>query len=213
MKIDKFLPLQFVVAGTDTNVGKTVIASMLAGGLKSSYWKPIQSGLDGPTDTAIIMETSGLPRHLILPEAYRLKTPISPHASAELDGITINPSRLKLPPVQGRLIVEGAGGVMVPINNNTLLINIMQDWALPVMLVASTRLGTINHTLLSLTALRSHNIEILGVVMNGAPDKISRRAIEHYGRVKVLANIDPLGAVTAKRINTAFEQYFGGDDF
>lgn len=213
MKIGVFLPRQFVIAGTDTDVGKTVIASILAGGLQSSYWKPIQSGLNDYTDTEMVTTLSGLPEDLILPEAYRLKTPVSPHAAAALDGITIDPSRLKLPQIEGRLIIEGAGGLMVPINDDTLLIDIIRTWGLPVLLVASTRLGTINHTLLSLAALKSHGIDVVGVVMNGPPDRISSLAIERYGRIKVLATIPPLPAVTAETIKNSFKQFFGGENF
>lgn len=213
MKINQFLPLQFVVAGSDTNVGKTVVSSMLAAGLKSTYWKPIQSGLNECTDTEMVRAVSGLPEQLILAEAYRLSTPVSPHASAALDGITINPDLLSLPKIQGRLIVEGAGGLMVPVNDTTLLIDIIKTWGLPVLLVTSTRLGTINHTLLSLAALRSHEIEVVGVVMNGSPDDISRTAIEHYGRAKVLTTIPHLPEVTVETIKAGFEMYFGGNNF
>ncbi|MBA3015041.1 MAG: dethiobiotin synthase [Proteobacteria bacterium] len=213
MRIDELLPPQFLVSGTDTNVGKTIIASMLATGLKATYWKPIQSGLDEPTDTEMVRILSGLPEHLILPEAYRLRTPVSPHASAAIDGITIDTKKLELPPITGRLIIEGAGGVMVPVNDDNLLIDIIKSWGLPVLLVASTRLGTINHTLLSLTALRSKNIAVVGVVMNGSPDEISRLAIERYGKTTVLATIPPLRTVNTETIRTGFEQYFSGEDF
>jgi dethiobiotin synthetase len=188
MKIDEILPLQFVVAGTDTNVGKTIIASMLAAGLQSSYWKPIQSGLAEATDTEVVRALSGLPEHLLIPEVYRLKTPVSPHAAAAMDGISIDPTHLQLPTVAGRLIIEGAGGLMVPINDTTLLIDIIKTWRLPVLLISSTRLGTINHTLLSLAALRAHGVAVVGVVMNGRPDDISRLAIERYGKIRVLDN-------------------------
>jgi len=213
MRIDDLLPPQFVVAGTDTDVGKTVVAAILASGLRASYWKPLQSGTREGSDADVIRAVSGLPGHLILPEAYRLNTPISPHASAAIDGITIDPGLLGVPTVPGRLIIEGAGGLMVPINNTTLLLDIIETWGLPVLLVARTRLGTINHTLLSLAALKARTIDVVGVVMNGPHDDISRQAIEHFGHVRVLATVPPLPEVTMETIRASFEQVFGGCEF
>lgn len=203
------LPPQFVVAGTDTDVGKTVISAMLALGLSASYWKPIQSGLAGLTDSEVVRSLSGLPAESFLPEAYRLGAPISPHAAAALDGTTIHLHQLHLPPVQGRLIIEGAGGLMVPINDRTLLIDVMRAWGLPVLLVARSRIGTINHTLLALAALRHYGLPVVGVVMNGGEDAVSRDAIEWYGRVKVLAEIPLLPALNAPALQAAFATFFG----
>jgi len=213
MKIDQYLPRQFVLAGTDTDVGKTLVAAMLAAGLPAAYWKPIQSGLTETTDTEIVRALSGLPGTYFLPEAYRLQTPISPHAAATLDGMVIERQRLKLPSVEGRLIVEGAGGLMVPINDQTLLIDVLGDWGLPVLLVSRSRLGTINHTLLSLAALREYGIEVLGVVMNGGEDTVSRQAIESYGKVKVLAQLPVMAELNPTAIKEAYSMVFGGDDF
>lgn len=213
MRIEQLLPRQFVVAGTDTGVGKTVVSAMLAAGLPSSYWKPIQSGLTEATDTEQVRAMTGLTAEAILSEAYRLRTPISPHASAALDGITIDPATLALPWVTGRLIVEGAGGLMVPINDQTLLIDLIQAWQLPVLLVAKSRLGAINHTLLSLAALRSHGISVVGVVMNGTTDAVSREAIATYGKVRVLAQVPHLAELNPVTIRNAYERLFGGVDF
>jgi len=208
MRFHEYLPPQFVVAGTDTGVGKTLVSAMLAAGLDASYWKPIQSGLVGMTDTEVVRSLSGLPVDSFLPEAYRLGTPISPHASAALDGVVIELTHLRLPQVKGRLIIEGAGGLMVPINDRALLIDVIRDWGLPVLLVARSRLGTINHTLLSLAALRSYGIGVVGVVMNGGSDAVSRRAIEFYGRVMVLAEIPILPELNSVSIQTAFTTLF-----
>ncbi len=213
MKIEEYLPRQFVVTGTDTGVGKTVVAAMLVAGLRSSYWKPVQSGLDETTDTEMVQTMSGLADGCTLAEVYRLRTPISPHASAALDGIVIDRQRLRLPEVKGRLIVEGAGGLMVPINDRILLIDVIRDWGLPVLLVARSRLGTINHTLLSLAALRAYGIEVLGVVLNGPADKVSRRAIEHFGEVRVLAEVPVLTELDAASIKAAYDRVFAGVSF
>ncbi len=213
MKIDEYLPRQFVVAGTDTGVGKTMVAALLTAGLQASYWKPIQSGLTEMTDTETVRTMSGRPSDSFWPEAYRLNTPISPHAAAALDNIVIERSKLRLPQVNGRLIVEGAGGLLVPINDQTLLIDVICDWGLPVLLVASCRLGTINHTLLSLAALRSYGLKVLGVVMNGESDAVGRQAIEFYGKVRVLAQVPFLPELNAAAIKTVYDRVFGGDNF
>lgn len=213
MRIDQYLPERFVVAGTDTGVGKTVIAAILTAGLRASYWKPLQSGLTETTDTEVVQALSALPASSLLTEAYRLTSPISPHASAALDGITIDPARLRLPTVTGRLIVEGAGGLLVPINSETLLIDLIGQWQLPVLLVTRSRLGTINHTLLSLAALRAHGIGVVGVVMNGESDEVSRQAIEFYGKVRVLAEVPILAELNPGTIRNVYARLFGGDGF
>lgn len=213
MKIHDYLPRQFVVAGTDTGVGKTFVSAMLAAGLDSSYWKPIQSGLSEESDTEVVRYLSGLPATSFLTEAYRLGAPISPHASAALDGVTIEMGSLHLPQVEGRLIVEGAGGVMVPINGEALLIDAIHEWALPVLLVARSRIGTINHTLLTLAALRTYGIVVVGVVMNGGGDAVSRRAIEKYGKVKVLAEVPFLPEPDCSSLKTLFAELFAEADF
>lgn len=213
MRIERYLPRQFVVAGTDTGVGKTVVAALLATGLKAAYWKPIQSGLTETTDTDQVRALSALPEEAILPEAYRLTTPISPHASAALDQVIIDPARLTVPRIEGRLIIEGAGGLMVPLNNETLLIDLLRAWQLPVLLVARSRLGTINHTLLSLAALRALGIQVVGVVMNGEPDAVSRQAIEHYGKIRVLAEVPHLPLLNATTIRETYERVFAGEGF
>lgn len=213
MKIGDYLPRQFVVAGTDTGAGKTVVSAILAAGLQATYWKPIQSGLAETTDSELVRALSARPAECLLPEAYRLQTPISPHASAALEGVVIDVARLRLPQVAGRLIVEGAGGLMVPINDQTLLIDLIKGWGLPVLLVARSRIGTINHTLLSLAALRAYGIAVVGVVMSGPPDAVGRLAIERYGQVRVLAEVPVLPELNAETIATAFAQVLGGEDF
>eukprot|EP01035_Chromulina_nebulosa_P066324 gene66324-90778_t len=125
----------FVVTGTDTDVGKTVFAAALAGALGASYWKPVQAGLDPGSDAQCVATLSGLPVSHILPEAYRLTTPCSPHRSAALDGVTIDPARLALPEVDGSLVVEGAGGVLVPVTYDLLFADLFARWAAPVILV------------------------------------------------------------------------------
>jgi len=203
------LPRQFVVAGTDTGVGKTLVSAMLVAGLGASYWKPIQSGLGEQTDSDVVHQLCALSKSPCLPEAYRLDAPLSPHAAAAAEGISITRANLRLPKVDGRLIVEGAGGLMVPINRQTLLIDLIVDWSLPVLLVARNRLGVINHTLLSLAALRRSAIEVIGVVLNGGGDAANRQAIETYGEVEVVAEIPALASINQATLRTNYAAFFG----
>src|ERR1700761_7557679 len=155
---------RIVVTGTDTEIGKTVFAAGLADLLQACYWKPIQSGVDGETDSQVVARLGGLSSDRILPECYRLKTPVSPHQSAAIDGIRIDADKLVVPDTGGRtLVIEGAGGLMVPLDGATLYIDVFARWRLPVVLCARTSLGTINHSLLSIEALRHRRIDILGV--------------------------------------------------
>src|ERR1700722_7092701 len=146
-----------VVTGTDTNVGKTVFSAGLMRLLDAAYWKPVQSGLEGETDSQAVARLTELPDRIVA-ERYRLRTPASPHLAAELDGIRIEPDALALPFSQRTLIIEGAGGLLVPLNRETLFIDLFARWRLPTILCARTGLGTINHTLLSIEALRRRDI-------------------------------------------------------
>lgn len=207
------LPRRFFVTGTDTSVGKTIISAILMVGLKASYWKPIQSGLSEITDTNWIRGVSGLSDVHFLPENYKFSKPISPHASAQSDGIQIALESFNLPAgdqddQSSRLIVEGAGGVMVPLNERHLMVDLMKRLDLPVILVARSTLGTINHTLLSLEQLRQKNLEVIGVVMNGPKNEINKSAIETYGKTTVLAEVEMLSDVNSKTLQKAYDRYF-----
>ena len=202
-----------VVTGTDTDVGKTVFAAALAGALGAHYWKPVQAGFDPSSDAASVALLSGLPAMRILPEAYRLTTPCSPHRAAEIDGVMIDPNRLALPEVPGRLVVEGAGGVLVPVTPDLLFADLFARWAFPVVLVARTALGTINHSLLSIEALRRRGVPILGIAFVGGALDDSEATITRIGGVKRLGRlplIDPLDAAT---LAAAFAAAFDLDDF
>lgn len=167
------------MTGTDTGVGKTVVSAALALKWKAAYWKPVQSGL--LTDSEWVRQTAGVE---VLPETYRLKAPLSPHAAAKEEGVSISLEDFKLPKNRP-LVVEGAGGVLVPLNENTLMIDLIKKFSLPVLVVARSSLGTINHTLLTLSILRERGVPILGVALNGPQNLVNREAIEHYGQVKV----------------------------
>jgi dethiobiotin synthetase len=205
---------QIVVTGTDTEIGKTVFAAGLADMLGATYWKPIQSGLEGETDSQIAARLGGLPEDRILPERYRLKTPVSPHQSAAIDGIRITTENLVVPDTGGRpLVIEGAGGLMVPLDPSTLYIDVFARWRLPVVLCARTALGTINHSLLSIEALRRRDIDLLGIAFIGEDNPESERAICEIGRVKHLGRLPRLSPLTRDSLRQAFAVSFKPVDF
>lgn len=196
--------MRIVVTGTDTDIGKTVFAAGLAGALGATYWKPIQSGLDGGSDAERVAALSGAPA---LPEAYRLNTPCSPHLAAEIDGVTIDPDRLT-PPDIDPLVIEGAGGVLVPVTRELLYADLFARWGLPTVLVARTALGTINHSLLSIEALRARGVQILGIAFVGAANEDSEATIAAIGGVRRLGRLPMLATLDRPALATAFAQAF-----
>ena len=204
-------PKQLFVTGTDTEVGKTLVAAMLVAGLDGYYWKPVQSGTDEGTDSAWIQAKTGLPSKRFLPEAYRLRGFLSPHAAAALENVEIHLSGIRKPALAATeyLVMEGAGGLMVPLGNRWLMVDLIKQLAAPVLLVARSGLGTINHTLLSLEKLKASGIDVFGVVMNGPRNDDNRKAIEHFGKVRVLAQIEPMEAIDAEALKAVFMKHFG----
>lgn len=200
------LPDRFFVTGTDTNVGKTVVSAMLTLGLQATYWKPIQSGLEPITDTEYVRQVTGLDDSHFLSETFRLTEPLSPHASAAIDGVEIHLSDFQLPAIDRPLVVEGAGGLMVPLNDRDYIIDLIKQFNLPVCLVARSSLGTINHTLLSIAQLRRYEIPILGVILNGEKNPSNRAAIAHYGQVPILGELEPLDAIDPVTLKQAFDR-------
>lgn len=177
--------MRFIVSGTDTDVGKTVFCAGLAGMLGARYWKPVQAGLPGDSET--VAELAGVE---ILPEAYRLELPASPHQAAAAEGIMIEPDGL-VPP-DGPLVIEGAGGLMVPLTSTTLFLDVFARWRIPLILCARTRLGTINHTLLSIEALRARDIPLHGVAFVGEANEENEMTIAGIGRVRRLGRLPPI---------------------
>jgi dethiobiotin synthetase len=205
-----------IVAGTDTGVGKTIVSAMLTLALDGIYWKPIQAGTKDGTDRERLAALTGLSEAHFRPEGYLLCEAASPHRAAELDGVKIDPERLALPrdvPTNHWLIVEGAGGVLVPVNRSMLQIEVFARWGAPVVLVARTALGTINHTLLSLEALRSRTIPILGVVFVGDAMADTERTIVEFGQSKRLGRLPFLETLDAGSLRKAFGAHFDARDF
>jgi len=204
------MPSRFFITGTDTGVGKTVTSALLCAALDARYWKPIQTGTREGSDRAAVMRLAHMPMSRVLPEIYRFAPPVSPHLAAARAGVRIELRKIVLPPLRRdrNLIVEGAGGALVPINETQLMTDLMRHLRLPVVLVARTALGTINHTLLSLAALRQARLEVRGVVMVGPADSDNRKAIEHYGEIAVVGHIPHLTKLNRAALLRIFEREF-----
>ena len=197
--------MRLVVCGTDTDVGKTIVSAWLVQGLKATYWKPVQSGLEGGGDSERVRLLLNLPSERLLPEVYAFTQPVSPHWAAELDQQPLDPERLKLPESTSHLVVETAGGVMVPLTRSWLQIDQLTRWDLPIVLVARSGLGTLNHTLLTLEALRLRNLKVLGLILNGPPHADNPTTLEQLGGVPVLAQLPPLQELNAQQLAKAWQ--------
>ncbi|EGD59933.1 dithiobiotin synthetase [Novosphingobium nitrogenifigens DSM 19370] len=202
----------FVITGTDTGIGKTVFSAALAGALGAHYWKPVQSGLEDGADADTVATLTGLAPEAILPEAYRLTQPLSPHRAAELDGVVIDPARLALPP-QRPLVVEGAGGALVPVTRGTTYADIFAWWNLPVIVVARTGLGTINHSLLTIEALRARGVPLHGIAFVGDANEDNEATISAMGRIRRLGRLPIVPDLSPATLAAAFADSFDLKDF
>lgn len=203
-------PQKLFVTGTDTGIGKTIVSAILTAGLDADYWKPVQSGLDeNMTDTQRVQKWTQLDDSHFHSETYFLNEPLSPHASAAIDGVTIEMDAFKLPELNhSNLIVEGAGGLMVPLNDQDMMIGLIKRLDLPVLLVARSTLGTINHTLLSLEQMRRYDIPVFGVVLNGPLNISNIKAIEKYGEIRVFGTVQQLDMINHTTLNHEYSRLF-----
>ena len=199
---------RFVVTGTDTGIGKTIFSAALAQATRAPYWKPIQSGLEDETDTEVVARLAGVP---VLPEAHRLVTPASPHRAAEIDGVTIDLESLAPPP--GDLIVEGAGGALVPVTRTSLYADLFAKWQIPVIVCARTSLGTINHSLLTIEALRARGVPIHGLAFLGDAVADSEAIIAEISGIRRLGRLPIIDPLTRESLSTAFAASFNLADF
>lgn len=193
---------RYIVTGTDTDVGKTVFAAGLAQALRAHYWKPVQAGLEGETDSEAVARLA--PDARVLPEVYRLTTPCSPHEAARVDQVEIADQALTLPDVEGPLVVEGAGGALVPYREDLLAADLFARWNLPAIVVARTTLGTISHTLMSIEALRSRGVAVAGVALIGEEEPVAEGAITRIGQVAHLGRLPRLDPLDAETLAVAF---------
>ena len=199
---------RFVVTGTDTGIGKTVFSAALAGALGLPYWKPIQSGLEEETDSEAVARLAGVRVH---PEAWRLVTPASPHLAAEIDGVTIDADAL-VPPL-GDLSIEGAGGALVPVTRTLLYADLFARWQIPVIVCARTALGTINHSLLTIEALKARHVPIHGIAFVGEAAPDSEAIIAALSGAKRLGRLPHLDPLTPEALAAAFAANFNLADF
>jgi dethiobiotin synthetase len=200
----------FFITGTDTGVGKTVLSALLVAALDGTYWKPIQTGALEGTDRESVRRWAGVPEQRLPPESYLFDPPVSPHLAAREAGVAISLDAITFPAASGHpvWIVEGAGGVMVPVNDHEFMRDLMRHLGLPVIVAARTALGTINHTLLTLAALHGAGLSIHGVVLIGEKNFENHRAIEQYGGVKVIGNIPILDRIERPALLDVFADHF-----
>jgi dethiobiotin synthetase len=196
------------VTGTDTGVGKTVLAALLVASLNRRYWKPIQTGASEGTDRAAVMKWAGVASEHTHPEAFLFDPPVSPHLAAEQQGERIDLESIRRPQDSNPIVIEGAGGVLVPINERELMIDLIRRLQAPIVIAARTTLGTINHTLLTIDAARNANLKLIGVVMIGRENSENRKAIERYGTVRVVGTIPWLESIDRSSLIRAFDQHF-----
>lgn len=204
---------RIVITGTDTDVGKTVFAAGLTAAIDGCYWKPVQAGLDQGGDSAAILTLAGLDADRVLPEAYRLTTPCSPHRAAEIDRLEIDSGRLTPPACQRPLVIEGAGGALVPLTRTLLYADLFATWGLPAVIVARTALGTINHSLLTIEALRSRGVPLVGIAFVGDANEDSEAMIAQIGMVRRLGRLPRLDPLTPDTLHAAFAASFRLGDF
>jgi dethiobiotin synthase len=198
----------YIISGTDTGIGKTTVAAMLTLGLAAVYWKPIQAGLEGGTDRARVQALTALPDERLLPERYVLSHALSPHRAAELDDVEIDVEGLTLPAVECPLIVEGAGGLLVPLTRRHLQIDLFAAWGVPVILCARTGLGTINHTLLSIEALRRRQMRLHGIVFVGDGNIDTMQTIGEFSGAAILGTVPLLERIDRAALLRVFNEQF-----
>ncbi len=203
---------RYIVTGTDTGIGKTVFAAGLSRFLGADYWKPIQAGTQDGTDSERVREVCG-DKTRVHPEAYVLSTPCSPHRAAELDGVEIDASNIHPPETQAPLVIEGAGGVLVPITRQILQPELFASWACPVILCARTALGTINHTLMSIEILQTRKIPLLGIAFIGDDISDTIDTIAAISGAKVLGRLPHLEKLDSSALDQAFAHSFKLEDF
>ncbi len=197
---------KFIICGTDTDIGKTLISSFFVKGLNSFYWKPIQSGIESQTDSQTVEKLAEVSKEKIIKEAYVFTKPLSPHWAAEIDQKAINFDKLRLPKVQGSLIIETAGGLMVPITRNFLQIDQIKEWNLPVILVCKSSLGTLNHTLLSIESLKRRNIEILGLVVNGEKHLDNPKTLVDFSGIPIIAEFPYIKKMDSNNLDILWKE-------
>ena len=205
----------FFITGTDTGVGKTVLSALLCAALDAVYWKPIQTGTLEGSDRMTVMRLAGIGSDRTLDEAYKFVPPVAPDLAARWAGVEIDLARITLPNhlTNDWLIVEGAGGVLVPINQKQFILDMAVKLKLPVILAARSALGTINHTLLTLAALHAAELPVHGVVLIGDQNRENRETIERFGHVRVIGEVPRLPNLHRTALIQVFMNHFDRSAF
>ncbi|MEZ5707839.1 MAG: dethiobiotin synthase [Blastomonas sp.] len=204
---------RFIVTGTDTGIGKSVFSAGLTALLDAEYWKPVQAGLEEETDSDLVKRLGSVPADRIHGEGYRLRLAASPHHSAAAEGVAIDPARLVPPDTARTLVIEGAGGALVPLTDDLLFADLFARWNAPAVIVARTTLGTINHSLMTLEALRSRDVPVLGIAFIGDAHPGNERTICAMGQVRRLGRLPLLKPLSAETLAAAMRDQFDPADF
>lgn len=199
---------KYFITGIGTGIGKTLISAILIEKLKADYWKPIQSGDLDTSDSITLGSLISNNQTVIHPESYRLTQPLSPHLSARLDGIEIDLNKINMPLTDNNLIIEGAGGLMVPLNEDELIIDLIKKLNVEVILVSQNYLGSINHTLLSVNLLKQYKIPIKGIIFNGDENVETERYIQQYTKIKKLGSVPSLKNIDKEKVKAAGQNLF-----
>ncbi|QQL50402.1 dethiobiotin synthase [Mucilaginibacter ginkgonis] len=200
------MPQRYFITGIGTGIGKTIVSAIVTEKLKSDYWKPVQSGDLDNSDTMKVQSLVSNSKTVFHPETYRLTQPYSPHKSAAIDGVTINLDDFVLPNTDNVLVIEGAGGLMVPLNDQQLVIDLIKKLDADVILVSQNYLGSINHTILSWLALKSYGIPVKGIIFNGEPNQNTEDYILQYTALNLIGRIPQLKELTPEAIREAGHQ-------
>jgi dethiobiotin synthase len=201
------------ITGTDTGIGKTLLSSLLVAALDRDYWKPIQTGSSEGTDRETVIKQAGISPSRAHPEAYIFDPPVSPHLAAEWRGMEIDIERIQRPASAKEFVIEGAGGIMVPINSSLFMLDLARHLKTSLVIATRTALGTINHTLLTVNSIRSAQLPMTGVVMIGEESKDNRRAVERYGNVPVIGWIPRLERIDRDTLQSVFLRHFDSRAF
>lgn len=197
---------RYFITGIGTEVGKTVASAIITQALEGDYWKPIQAGDLDCSDSLKVQDWKDNSKSIFHPEAYRLNHPMSPHAAADRDGVEIQLSSIKIPETENHLVIEGAGGLLVPLNQKETILDLIAQIDCEVILVSRHYLGSINHTLMSIELLKQRNIPIKGILFNGAENKDTESIIKKMGRIEIIGRIDELENLNKSTINSVAQR-------
>jgi len=195
----------YFITGIGTGIGKTVVSAILTEKLNADYWKPIQSGDLDISDSLFVGSLISNELSVVHPEKYRLGQPLSPHLSARIDGVHIELSSIVPPGGDRDLIIEGAGGLMVPLNDNELILDLIKQLDPTVIVVSQNYLGSINHTLLTLEILKANNIAVTGLIFNGKSNSESEKYIEKYSGIKIIGRVPTINVIDKDAVKRAGE--------